>query len=77
MTQMREKCADELERVVQCREVARCHWRRDKTDNEQVQKARMESLAQFNEVVAALKRALVENSGDLMIRALDLSKRTP
>lgn len=77
MQTLREKAIHELERVVQCRETARCHWRHTRIKNKQEGLDRIASLNQFNEVVLALKESLIENSCDLMIKALALAERTP
>lgn len=72
---LRAKAANELERVVRCREIARAHWKTH--PNPQDEEYRLESLGQFNEVVIALKEGLAENSADLMMKGLALAGRTP
>lgn len=77
MQNMREKCANELERVVQCREMARCAWRHNPSKDHGVNDARLHSLAQFNEVIVDLKEAIATHDQGLIARALDLAERTP
>lgn len=78
MENLTEKLVNELERVIQCREVARCQWRAYPPKTEDKERRNMESLAQFNEVIQLLKDALI-NTGDydIAMRALALAERTP
>lgn len=77
MEHLTEKLVNELERVVQCREVARCQWRAFPPKTEEPERLNMEALAMLNEVIQLLKDALVHKSGDLAIKALALAERTP
>ena len=72
-----EKALEELERVIQCREMARCHWRNNPSKNHGTNDARMHSLCQFNEVIVDLKEAIARRDSGLLVKALDLAERTP
>lgn len=78
MVMMRERVINELERVVQCREIARAAWRQNPVaEGTREESYRLQSLGEFNETIQALKDALLHNAVDLMVKALELSERTP